>query len=110
MKNLLKNIKFNESTISMILGAIVVVLVAGLLFSYLKSAKTSQPQISDKAVSVEIAAADAYEVQPGDCLWTIAEKTTGSGYNWVKLYEANKSVVGANPDLIYPGQKLVLKL
>ncbi|MEK7504489.1 MAG: LysM peptidoglycan-binding domain-containing protein [Patescibacteria group bacterium] len=110
MKNILKNFKFNESTISMILGAIVVVLVAGLMFSYFRSAKTLQPQISDKAASVEIVSADNYVVQPGDCLWTIAEKTTGSGYNWVKIYEANKSVVGNNPDLIYPGQKLILKL
>ena len=94
----------------MVLGAIVVILVAGLLFSYFRSAKKIQPQISDTAASVEIVSADNYEVQPGDCLWTIAEKTTGSGYNWVKIYEANKGVVGNNPDLIYPGQKLILKL
>lgn len=110
MKNILKNIKLNESTVSMVLGAIVVILVAGLMFSYFRSAKTQQPQISDKAVSVEIAPADTYVVQPGDSLWAIAEKATGSGYNWVKIYEANKGVVGNNPDLIYPGQKLVLKL
>lgn len=110
MKNLLKNIKLNESTISMILGAVVVILVAGLMFSYFRSTKKTQPQISDKAVSVEIASADTYVVQPGDSLWAIAEKATGSGYNWVKIYQNNLDVVGNNPNLIFPGQKLVLKL
>jgi nucleoid-associated protein YgaU len=45
-------------------------------------------------------------VQPGDCLWNLAKTHMGSGYDWTALYAANKGVVGANPDLIYPGQVL----
>ncbi|WSY16314.1 LysM peptidoglycan-binding domain-containing M23 family metallopeptidase [Embleya sp. NBC_00896] len=41
----------------------------------------------------------------GDTLFKIADAAHVPG-GWPKLYEANKSVVGGNPDLIFPGQKL----
>lgn len=47
-----------------------------------------------------------YIVQPGDTLWGIAKRQTGSGQNWHDLYAQNKSVVGSNPNLIFPGQRL----
>ncbi|MGO8959104.1 MAG: LysM peptidoglycan-binding domain-containing protein, partial [Streptosporangiaceae bacterium] len=42
-------------------------------------------------------------VRPGDCLWTIAvaHHVTVSA-----LYRANRAVVGANPNLIYAGERL----
>lgn len=45
-----------------------------------------------------------YTVQPGDCLWNIAKKFYGNGALYTKIYEANKSVIGGNPNLIYAGQ------
>jgi LysM repeat protein len=39
-------------------------------------------------------------VAPGDTLSGIA------GDNWLALYEANKEVIGSNPNLIFPGQTL----
>jgi len=48
----------------------------------------------------------SYIVQAGDTLSAIAQKKGIS--DWHKLYQDNASVVGSNPDLIYPGQ--VLKL
>ena len=46
-----------------------------------------------------------YTVQKGDTLWGIAQK-----YNttWQSIYEKNKDVIGDNPNLIYPGQVLVI--
>ena len=53
------------------------------------------------------AAAERYEVAAGDTLATIAEKF---GYrsddNWRRLYNANPEI--DNPDLIVPGQELVI--
>jgi nucleoid-associated protein YgaU len=49
-----------------------------------------------------------YTVVRGDCLWTIAKRFYGSGTQWRTLYDANRDVVGANPNLIYPGQVLTI--
>lgn len=51
-----------------------------------------------------------YTVVRGDTLWKIAAKPNvlGNGNRWRELYEMNKSVIGKNPNLIYPGQKLRL--
>ena len=49
--------------------------------------------------------ASTYTVKKGDFLSSIARRLTGSA-NWKKIYEANKAVIGSNPNLIYPGQVL----
>ncbi|MFC8915103.1 transglycosylase family protein [Streptomyces sp. NPDC047821] len=49
----------------------------------------------------------AYTVQPGDNLSVIAEQQEVPG-GWPALYEANQDTVGADPDLIRPGQSLEL--
>jgi murein DD-endopeptidase MepM/ murein hydrolase activator NlpD len=48
-----------------------------------------------------------YTVKKGDTLSGIARDQKVQG-GWQALYAANKSVVGSNPNLIYPGQKLTL--
>ena len=45
-----------------------------------------------------------YTVVKGDCLWNIAKKFYGNGSLYTKIYEANKGIIGGNPNLIYPGQ------
>ncbi|AZM46420.1 hypothetical protein DMB38_11845 [Streptomyces sp. WAC 06738] len=45
-----------------------------------------------------------YEVREGDTLDDIAQRHGAE--SWQQLYEDNKPVVGENPDLIRPGQKL----
>ncbi|QHF93397.1 transglycosylase [Streptomyces sp. NHF165] len=44
-----------------------------------------------------------YTVKSGDTLSKIAE---AHGTNWHKLYEDNRSTIGGDADLIFPGQKL----
>lgn len=48
-----------------------------------------------------------YTVKKGDCLWNIAKQFYGTP-SWQGIYDANKSVVGGNPNLIYPGQVLTI--
>lgn len=63
--------------------------------------KTSRPK-SEKPVP------RTYTVKKGDSLWKIAKKLLGNGSLWVKIYEKNKKTIGSNPDLIKPGQRLVI--
>jgi len=49
-------------------------------------------------------AENTYTVQPGDTLWGIAQKLLGNGAEYMKIYEANKDVIGSNPDVIKVGQ------
>lgn len=47
-------------------------------------------------------------VKKGDSLWKIAKKAYGDGSQYKKIYEANKYIIGSNPNLIKPGQKLII--
>lgn len=50
-----------------------------------------------------------YTVKPGDTLWGIAERFLGKGSRWREIYYANQAIIGANPNIIHPGQKLTIK-
>ncbi len=64
----------------------------------LQDSETQQDQ--DGQISSE-----SYEVQSGDNLWNISVRAYGDGYRWVEVARANELV---NPDLIHPGNVLVL--
>lgn len=49
--------------------------------------------------------ATQYTVVKGDSLWKIAEAQYNDGYKWVEIARVNKLV---NPDLIHPGNSLVI--
>ncbi|MFT4413185.1 LysM peptidoglycan-binding domain-containing protein [Fredinandcohnia humi] len=50
----------------------------------------------------------SHSVARGDSLWKIAQRHLGNGSRWREIYNLNKGTIGANPNLIKPGQKLVL--
>ena len=50
---------------------------------------------------------EIYEIKSGDNLSKIAKKYPGM--TWQKIYEANKDTI-KNPNLIYPGQKIIIPL
>ena len=109
MKDFLKKVKLNEKNISMALGIVVVILVSSLLISYFKSVnKKGETTSANTEESQTLTGEGEYVVAPGDSLWTISEKTYGTGYNWTKVYEANREVIGENPGLLETGTKLVL--
>ena len=54
-------------------------------------------------------------VEAGDCLWHLAAadlpRDAGPAEiaaRWQAIYRLNRAVIGADPDLIHPGQRLVL--
>lgn len=49
----------------------------------------------------------SYTVKKGETLWAIAKKYYGNGSQYTKIFNANKDKI-KNPNLIYPGQKLVI--
>lgn len=49
-----------------------------------------------------------YIVKPGDSLWKIAKLQLGDGSKYKAIYDANKAVIGPDPNLIKPGMKLVM--
>ncbi|MBL1101356.1 transglycosylase family protein [Streptomyces coffeae] len=61
----------------------------------------------DGADRAEEPADDGYTVRPGDSLSGIAERQDLST-GWHGLYKGNESLIGDNPDLIVPGQRLDL--
>ncbi|MFF1510878.1 transglycosylase family protein [Streptomyces sp. NPDC058326] len=52
---------------------------------------------------------EMYTVTPGDSLSKIARDERVQG-GWKRLYETNRPVVGDDPDLIHPGQRLTLRI
>ena len=54
------------------------------------------------------AAGDSYTVVSGDSLSKIAKHHYGDAAKWHQIYEANKALIGNNPDHIEVGQVLTL--
>ena len=52
--------------------------------------------------------AKIYVVKKGDTLSHIALKYLGSANKWPDIYNKNKKVIGSNPHLIKPNQRLVI--
>jgi len=114
LKNFLKKIKLNESLISIILGIVVVVVVAILIFNYFKGVDQTEEVATDMSTeevqlvekegkTIPLGLPTTYTVEKGDHLWSIAEKFYTSGYNWVDIAKENNL---ANPNILLVGQKL----
>ncbi len=82
---------------------------------------SGEPGASPEAVPAPAAAPGSmvYVVEAGDSLWRIArhvltERTGRRPSNgeiaafWPVIYEANRSTIGENPNLIFPGQRFVI--
>jgi nucleoid-associated protein YgaU len=60
---------------------------------------------------IKVEKSDVYgywTVKSGDSLSKIAKDVYDDASRYMKIFEANKATIGDNPNLIKPGQKLVL--
>jgi nucleoid-associated protein YgaU len=100
LKKILKTIKLNENSISMGLGALVIVITGILVVNYFndKNGETL-PDLSTESGNIK-----EHIVSEGETLWSIAEDSYGSGYSWVEIAEAND----LESEMIEEGQVLVI--
>lgn len=66
------------------------------------SATVQKPRPAETAPKLK-----TYTVKQGDTLWAIAKKYLGDGNRYTEIYNLNKNKI-SNPNLIYPGQILIL--
>ena len=120
-KKVIEKVKTAESTISMILGVVVVVVAGIILFNYFKGfikkqseketeTTQSQEEMFKKEVEEGTPAFNGelptkYKVEIGDSLWKISIKFYGYGYNWVDISKENNLL---NPEQIEVGQELTI--
>jgi len=64
-----------------------------------------QKEIVKKKKAMEV---KKHTVVAGDTLSAISKKYYDDANKYMKIYEANKDVIGGDPNLIKPGQELVI--
>lgn len=104
-KKILKTIKLHESTVSMILGALVIIVIGVLLINFFgkKEGEVIPPIEISKEEKGEKALPAKHQVVAGEDLWKISEKYYGTGYNWVDIAQVNNL---SDPNQIEVGQIL----
>ncbi|KAF5056852.1 LysM domain protein [anaerobic digester metagenome] len=79
-----------------------------LILSTSSTKATEESKARDGTPKMAAASKNTYTVVSGDSLWAIAKRKYGSGSKWQTIYAANKSLIGSNPNKIYPGQVLTI--
>lgn len=105
LKKILKALRLQESNLSMILGAIVIIAIGLFVVNYFRNLDTGTTIPGTGVEKEEIDLPTEHQVAEGETLWVISEKYYKSGYNWVDIVEANDLT---NPNQIETGQKLTI--
>lgn len=79
------------------------------------SGRAAAPGLGTDAPGPRADARPSVRVRPGDTLWDLAAATVPTDaddaeidHRWREIYQLNRSAIGADPDLIRPGQRLLL--
>lgn len=108
LERLEKEIQSNQSKVSLILGALIILVIGILFFNYFTKNQASlgpAQQTDQQADQKQDVSPDAlpgkYTVKEGDTLFTIAEKYYQDGKKFTEIVKANNLT---NPDQIETGQ------
>ena len=106
IERLEQEIQSNQSRISMILGALIILVVGILVFNYFNKNKASLGPAQQTQVEQDVSPdklPGKYTVKEGDTLFAIAEKYFADGYKYPEIAKVNNLT---NADQIEPGQTL----
>lgn len=108
-QNLFEQLKLSESYVSLILGAVVVLILSLVFFVFIKgnnSSKDTLPATDSIIPFVTKTVEKTYILQENETLWEVAVKFYGDGFKWPDIAKANN--LEATADYVPPGTKLII--
>lgn len=116
MKDILKKLNLSESGLSLLLGALVVIIVGVMAFNFFRQSNLPTPPVSEETVSEEeqelttdmsekVSLPTKHTLQKGEYLCRLAEKYYGDCNLWVLIAKENNLV---DADLVEVGTELVI--
>lgn len=106
LEKLENEIESNQSKVSMVLGALIILVIGILVFNYFSKSKASLGPAQQTQAQQDVSPTQLpgkYTVKDGDSLFTIAENYYKDGYKYTEIVKANNLT---NPDQIDAGQVL----
>ena len=110
-QNWLEDLKLSESYVSLLLGAVVVLVLSAVFFMFIRGGalNDSSEILNTNPVSNETTLQNprTYTLKEGEGLWDIAVKYYGDGYKWVDIAKAN-NLTEQQANHLGPGSKIIV--
>ncbi len=71
-----------------------------------RAVASPSPQLAASPSPPSPPSASEYVIQPGDTLRSIAQDVYGAADQWPRIYDANRELIGADPDTLQTGTRL----
>lgn len=106
----LEQLKLNESYLSLLLGAVVVIVLTIIFFVFIRENNfktTSSFPKTENTPSLNQIQTKTYILQPGEGLWDVAVKFYGDGFKWTEIARAN-NLTEEQANALGPGARLII--